>query len=263
MHLPVLFLVTFGVALLIALVGGLMLLVAAFRQSVVWGLVTLFVPCGQVVFLCVHWAEARKVFLISLLGTALCLGSVLTVGEVRAGLAGGNLPALFSGHSTPPPDPVAQIAEKRAQLEAQNAAFAQDGAELGRQFAVLEARRTALPAGDAATLEKFNADAAAYQVRTTRRKQMYSEIETAQRALDALLAARPAVVMYCTSHCPACVMVKQYFARKGVSYQEIDVETSPAGREAFERLGGRGVPLILVGEKRLEGFSEQALDAML
>jgi len=31
----------------------------------------------------------------------------------------------------------------------------------------------------------------------------------------------------------------------------------------FKRLGGRGVPLILVGTQKMSGFSEQGLDALL
>ena len=268
MPLPITALVLLGFGILIALVGGIMVLVAAFRQSIGWGLVSLFVPCGNLVFTVVHWEEAKKGALISLVGVLAIGGAAFRAQhELRTVMAKvGPLGMLVAAHP-PEKNLTAQIAEKRAQLETQNAAFAQDGAELAPQFAALEARRTALPPGDAEALEKFNADAALYQARTTKRKQLFAEITTAQRELDALLDERARtvkrVVMYSTSHCPACVSAKQYFAQKGVSYQEIDVEKSADGRAAFEKLGGRGVPLIMVGEKRLEGFSSQALDALL
>lgn len=270
MTLPIPALVLLGLGVLVALVGGIMVLVAAFRHSIVWGLVALFVPCGNLVFTVVHWAEAKKGTLLSLLGALLIGGAAfLAQGEIRAALAqAGPLGTIsISPAKTPEKDLTAQIAEKRAQLEARNAAFAQDGAELAPQFAALEARRAALPPGDATALTKFNADAALYQTRTTKRKQMFAEIEAAQRELDTLLEERARtakrVVMYSTSHCPACVAAKQYLAQKGVNFQEIDVEKSADGRAAFEKLGGRGVPLIMVGEKRMDGFSAQALDAIL
>ena len=273
MHPPVTVLVLLGMGFLVAAVGGIMVLVAAFRQSIGWGLVALFVPCGHLVFTVKHWAEAKKGTLLSLFGTALIGGAVfMAQHELRIFLGNGGKLGLTALGRPPAKDLTAQIADKRAQLETQNAAFAQDGAELAPQFAALEARRNALQPGDAEALAKFNADAAAYQTRTTRRKQMFAGIETAQRELDALLTQRAtgaaqigarSVVMYSTSHCPACKMAKQYFAQKGVSYQEIDVETSADGRAAFQKLGGRGVPLIMVGDKRVEGFSAQALDAML
>jgi len=41
------------------------------------------------------------------------------------------------------------------------------------------------------------------------------------------------------------------------------VEASRSGYEAFQKLGGQGVQLIMVGDKRLDGFNPAALDAML
>jgi glutaredoxin len=268
MTLPISALILLALGVLVLLVGGIMVLVAAFRQSIVWGLVSLFVPCGNLVFTVAHWAEAKKGTIISLLGVLPIAGAAFMVqGELRKVMAGAGPLGMIAATGAPQKDLTAQIAEKRAQIEVQDVAFAQDGAELAPQYAALEARRIALKPGDAEALAKFNADAALYQARTTKRKQMFAEIETARRELDALLEERARsakrVVMYSTSRCPACVSAKQYFAQKGVSYQEIDLEKSPDGRAAFEKLGGRGVPLIMVGEKRMEGFSAQALDAML
>ncbi len=276
MNLPIAPLVALGLGLLVATVGGIMVLVAAFRQSVVWGLVALFVPFGNLVFTILHWAEAKKGTLISLAGAAVAgIAVFMAQAELRSVAGKGDPLGLAAPGQPPAKDLTAQIADQRAQIETQSAAFAQDGAELAQQYGLLEARRLALKPGDADALTKFNADAALYQTRTTKRKQMLAEIVTAQRDLDALLANRAraatpgggadgkSVVMYSTSRCPACQMAKQYFAKKGVSYQEIDVETSADGRAAFQKLGGRGVPLIMVGDKRMEGFDSQALDAML
>lgn len=53
---------------LIAAVGGIWLLVVAFRVSVVWGLGSLFVPFVSLAFVMVHWAEAKRAFLVQLVG---------------------------------------------------------------------------------------------------------------------------------------------------------------------------------------------------
>jgi len=71
---------------LIALVGGIMLLVAAFRASIWWGLGSLFVPFVSLIFLITHWATARRPFLISLGGT------VLMMIGVGLAAAGGGMP---------------------------------------------------------------------------------------------------------------------------------------------------------------------------
>jgi glutaredoxin len=71
------------------------------------------------------------------------------------------------------------------------------------------------------------------------------------------------VVMYATRWCPYCHRAREYFQRHSVEYVEHDIEASPEILAAFHALGGRGVPLILVGDKRMEGFSPRAFDALL
>jgi glutaredoxin len=84
-------------------------------------------------------------------------------------------------------------------------------------------------------------------------------------AAPASAAAAPAgpVVMYATSWCPYCAKARAYFARKGIAYAEYDVEKSATANAEFRRLGGRGVPLILVGREKMSGFSEPGFDALL
>jgi glutaredoxin len=63
--------------------------------------------------------------------------------------------------------------------------------------------------------------------------------------------------------CGYCKKAKAHLAGRGVSFEEIDVEASERGRSEFARIGGRGVPVILVGNQRMDGFDAQGLDAML
>jgi glutaredoxin-like YruB-family protein len=176
-------------------------------------------------------------------------------------------------------DLTAEIQEHRERIERLEGRFAQEGARLNRQFSDLEAKRKALQPADAAAVGQFNQEVAAYQQQNAALKQMQRALELARQELDGLLAERSKhaasgsgtagsasgrkVVMYTTATCPACRAAKQYFAQKGVSYREIDVTQSPAGLQEFQRLGGRGVPLIVVDDKRVEGFNPQQLDSML
>lgn len=286
---------------LTALLGGVLLLVAAFRESILWGLSVLFLPFGNIIYTCVHWREAKTGFLVNLAGIAIAIGAVLTIPDLPKHLAdirSGNTAALFAKQAAPQDeakDLTAQIQLSRERIEKLNAEFAADGAAMVQKYSELEAQRKALKPDDAAGRAKFDQEAAAYNARNEARKAMRDRMNAEQAQLDSLLAerskkmrdaiageqsrggvaigselarnAKPAtakkVVMYTTATCPACRAAKQYFASKGVSYEEIDVQNSPAGREAFQRLGGRGVPLILVGDKRMEGFNASALDAML
>ena len=63
------------------------------------------------------------------------------------------------------------------------------------------------------------------------------------------------VVMYSARWCGVCKQARRYFRDHQVPFREYDVETSDKGRRDFSRLGGRGVPLILVGSQRMSGFS--------
>jgi glutaredoxin len=79
----------------------------------------------------------------------------------------------------------------------------------------------------------------------------------------AAAAAQPEVIMYATDWCPYCRQAREHFARQGIAYREVDIEKSAAGRAEYDRLGGRGVPLILVGRERLQGFRAESFDRLL
>lgn len=73
----------------------------------------------------------------------------------------------------------------------------------------------------------------------------------------------PRIVMYATSWCPYCAKARDYFARNRIAYTEHDIEKSPAAHAEFKRLGGRGVPLISIGDRQMSGFSEQSFEHAL
>lgn len=61
------------VGLLLFVLGGLALLVAAFRESFWWGLFALFFPPVQLLFVLLHWGKAWRPLLLQLLGMVLML----------------------------------------------------------------------------------------------------------------------------------------------------------------------------------------------
>lgn len=61
--------------------------------------------------------------------------------------------------------------------------------------------------------------------------------------------------MYATSWCGYCKKARSYFKEKGISYIEYDIEKNERAKRMYDLLGGKGVPVILVGKKRLNGFS--------
>lgn len=70
------------------------------------------------------------------------------------------------------------------------------------------------------------------------------------------------VVLYAASWCGYCRKAKAYLARKGVSYKEVDIDTV-YGRSAFAQVGnGQGIPLLFAHGQRLQGYSEEAYEAV-
>jgi glutaredoxin 3 len=82
-------------------------------------------------------------------------------------------------------------------------------------------------------------------------------------ATPACCAGAPRVVMYSTSWCPYCARARELLARKGVAFEEIDVEAAPGLREQMiARSGRRTVPQIFVGDTHVGGCDDlHALDA--
>ncbi len=70
------------------------------------------------------------------------------------------------------------------------------------------------------------------------------------------------VVMYATSWCGYCKKARRYFAAHRIPFKEFDVENSSKGKRDYKKLGAKGVPVILVGKKRLNGFSAAAFESI-
>ena len=63
------------------------------------------------------------------------------------------------------------------------------------------------------------------------------------------------VVMYATSWCGYCKQARRYFKKYHIPYTEHDIEKDERARRMYDLLGGQGVPVILVGRRRMNGFS--------
>lgn len=75
-------------------------------------------------------------------------------------------------------------------------------------------------------------------------------------------AANKQVVIYAATWCGVCKRAKQYFKAHNIPYTEYDIERSRKGRLDYKKLNGRGVPIILVGDQRMDGFSPERFQAL-
>ena len=66
---------------IIMAVGGIWLLVIAFKEHILWGLGSLFIPFVGLVFVIMHWKKSAKPFFIWLAGFV-----VMFVGALLSGM---------------------------------------------------------------------------------------------------------------------------------------------------------------------------------
>ena len=70
------------------------------------------------------------------------------------------------------------------------------------------------------------------------------------------------VKLFYADWCGFCKKAKRYFRAKGIPFEVLDIEKSRAAKREFDALGGTGIPLILVGKKRMQGFTEQGFERL-
>jgi len=71
------------------------------------------------------------------------------------------------------------------------------------------------------------------------------------------------VVMFTTPRCGYCKRAKAFFQKHNVQYIAYDIKKSKDAYKKFKALNGRGVPLILIGNKKIVGFNKRAISDAL
>jgi len=91
-----------------------------------------------------------------------------------------------------------------------------------------------------------------------------SDLTPKSMANDATQSGRGGKVrIFTTQSCGYCKRAKAFLNARGTAYEELDVEASQAAYQEYKAMGGHGVPVILVGTQRMNGFSAQRLEEML
>jgi len=61
-------------------------------------------------------------------------------------------------------------------------------------------------------------------------------------------------VMYATSWCGYCKKAREYFRKTKIPYTEYNIEKNKQAKRTYDSFGGKGVPVIFVGQERINGF---------
>jgi glutaredoxin len=73
-----------------------------------------------------------------------------------------------------------------------------------------------------------------------------------------LAAPTGQVLLYSASWCGKSKRAKQLLESSGVAYQEIDIDRREGAREDLATLRSPGVPVLVIGDRKIIGFDEKA-----
>ncbi|MCW5625819.1 MAG: glutaredoxin family protein [Burkholderiales bacterium] len=71
------------------------------------------------------------------------------------------------------------------------------------------------------------------------------------------------VRLFTTAWCGYCKKARAYLQSRQIPFEDLDIETSQWAKGQYDALGGQGVPVILVGGRRMDGYDQGGLERML
>lgn len=75
--------------------------------------------------------------------------------------------------------------------------------------------------------------------------------------------AQTKVVLFGTSWCPHCADARAYLRKQNVKFADMDIEKNTTAGAQYKELKGEGVPTILIGNRRIQGFNQGAIETAL
>jgi glutaredoxin-like YruB-family protein len=71
------------------------------------------------------------------------------------------------------------------------------------------------------------------------------------------------VEIYVTEWCGYCKKAIAYMRSRNIPFVAYDIEKDSSAKQRHADLGGRGVPLIIIGNNKMSGFSPETLESYL
>ena len=69
--------------------------------------------------------------------------------------------------------------------------------------------------------------------------------------------------LYSRQGCGYCKSARAYLRQRGIGFTDIDVESSEQAAAEYRSLGALGVPIFVLGNRKMLGFDETSMDAFL
>ena len=65
------------------------------------------------------------------------------------------------------------------------------------------------------------------------------------------------VIVYTTNDCIECTMVKRVLTEEGIPFETRDISITPAFQKEVEKYGFLGVPVTVLNERVVKGFTNE------
>jgi len=78
-----------------------------------------------------------------------------------------------------------------------------------------------------------------------------------------IIAGDPDVIMLGAWWCSYCYKAKRYFQKNKIDYCEYDMENTVIGKKLYREHGSGAVPMMLIGQYQINGYSEQQIEYAL
>ena len=78
-----------------------------------------------------------------------------------------------------------------------------------------------------------------------------------------IITRKPDVIMLGAWWCSYCYRAKRYFQENKINYCEYDMENTTIGKKLYEEHGSGAVPMMLIGQYQINGYSEQQIEYAL
>jgi len=75
-----------------------------------------------------------------------------------------------------------------------------------------------------------------------------------------IIANKPDVIMLGAWWCSYCYKAKRYFQENKINYCEYDMENTVIGKKLYKEHGSGAVPMMLIGQYQINGYSEQQIE---
>jgi len=73
----------------------------------------------------------------------------------------------------------------------------------------------------------------------------------------------PRITLYSTRRCAHCHQARTWLLQRKLRFRDLDIERNARALKEYQRLGARGVPVLVINGQRVDGFDPKRIQRLL